>query len=260
MGFLQNNGLQFYQFDIFPETIIQGVFTRHGGVSPEPWASLNVGGMVGDESGRVQENRRRMFEALKRNPDSMFDVWLVHSAEAVCADAPRAPDQVPSQADIILTDQPAVTLVMRYADCVPIFLHDPRQGVIGLVHAGWLGTIRGAASAAIERMQSRYGSKPADIRAAIGPSIGPDHYEIGLDVIAQIKKTFAGNEDTLLRSHSGHVYFDLWKANQFQLNEKGVEQVEQAGICTACHVEAWYSHRAERGRTGRFGALMALRT
>jgi YfiH family protein len=259
MAFSNNEGIRYYTFDLFPESVIQAVFTRQGGVSPTPWDSLNVGGTVGDEPARVRQNRNRSFAALGRDPESIYDVWQVHSAKAVFADGLRPTEAPYQQADILLTDQPDLTLFMRFADCVPILLHDPRRGVVGLAHAGWLGTVRGASAAAVEAMCSRYGSKPEDLQAAIGPSIGPDHYEIGPDVIAQVKGAFEGQVEGLLYSRQDGIYFDLWEANRLQLEQAGVSQIELAGLCTACHEEDWFSHRAQKGRTGRFGALIALR-
>ena len=152
MPFIDNNGIRYYTFDLFPREVTQAVFTRQGGVSPEPWASLNVGGTVGDEVTRVRENRYRSFAALGRKIDSLFDVWQVHSAEAVIADAPRDPNEQLLQADAIFTDKPEVTLYMRFADCVPILFFDSKQGIVGLAHAGWLGTVRGMTSAAVAKM------------------------------------------------------------------------------------------------------------
>jgi len=121
-----------------------------------------------------------------------------------------------------------------------------------------LGTVRRAARAAVQAMQKRYSSNPADILAAIGPAIGPDHYEIGEDVIAQVQNTFGTDAESLLEEHGESIHFNLWKANQLLLENAGVKQIEIAGICTACHTEDWFSHRAEKGKTGRFGALIAL--
>ena len=258
MPFSQQNGLRYYTFEIFPESVVQAVFTRQGGVSPRPWDSLNVGGSIGDDLTHVRENRIRSFEALGRVPESIHDVWQVHSADVVCADAPRPIDMDYQKADILLTDNPQVTLFMRFADCTPILLCDPKKKAIGIIHSGWLGTVRGAARMAVQAMQERYASNPADILAAIGPAIGPDHYEIGEDVIAQVKVAFGKNSKSLLHSHGESVHFDLWKANQILLEEAGVKQIETAGICTACHPEDWFSHRGEKGNTGRFGALIAL--
>jgi YfiH family protein len=258
MAFEHNNGIRYYRFDVFPRTVTQAVFTRRGGVSPTPWDSLNVGGTVGDEATRVLENRRRSFAAAGRSLGSLFDVWQVHSAEAVFADAPRLPAEDHRKADIIFTDRPEVTLYMRFADCVPIFLYDPVKDVIGLAHAGWLGTVRGAATSAVRAMRERYGSKPADILAGIGPSIGPDHYEVGSDVIAQVEQAFGADSRPLIDVRQNKTYLDLWGANRLQLEKAGVVEIETASLCTACHLEDWYSHRAEKGKTGRFAALIAL--
>jgi len=257
MPFFQQNGLRYYTFDIFPVNITQAVFTRQGGVSPRPWDSLNVGGMIGDDITHVRENRIRSFKALGCAPESIHDVWQVHSADVVYADAPRPLDTEYQKADIILTDNPDVTLFMRFADCTPILLYDPEKQVIGLVHAGWLGTVRGAAGAAVRAMRARYASDPADILAAIGPSIGPDHYEVGEDVIAQVREAFGEHAKSLLETHGESIHFNLWKANQIMLEKEGVKQIETAGICTACYNDDWFSHRAEKGKTGRFGALLA---
>ena len=258
MPFFQQNGLRYYSFEIFPETITQAVFTRQGGVSPRPWDSLNVGGSIGDDINHVRENRIRSFKALGRVPESIHDVWQVHSADVIYADEPRPLDTPYQKADILLTDNPHVTLFMRFADCTPILLYDPRNQVIGIVHSGWLGTVRRAARAAVQAMQERYGTNPADILAAIGPAIGPDHYEIGQDVIAKVNDAFGTDASSLLESHGKSVHFNLWKANQFLLASAGVEQIETAGICTACHTDDWFSYRGEKGKTGRFGALIAL--
>jgi len=256
MSFSLNNGLRFYQFDSL--SVRHAVFTRHGGISPAPWKSLNLGGTVGDEVERVRKNRFRSFEAMGCEPNTIFDVWQVHSADVVCADAPRKMDESYQKADIILTDKPEVTLFMRFADCVPILVHDPVKGVVGLSHAGWLGTVRDVAGVTVDAMRERYDSNPADVIACIGPSIGPDHYEVGEDVIAQVKQTFDTDANMMLPLHGERTHFDLWKANQYLLERAGVNQIELAGICTACHTDDWFSHRAEKGRTGRFGALISL--
>jgi YfiH family protein len=258
MPFSQVDGIRYYKFDLFPEAVTHAVFTRQGGVSPSPWDTLNVGGTVGDDPVRVRENRIRSFSVVGRRLESMFDVWQVHSADLVAAEAPRNPEGGYQKADIIFTDRPEVTLFMRFADCVPIFLYDQSRGVVGLVHAGWLGTVRGAVSEAIHGMTKCYGSKPADILSAIGPSIGVDHYEIGQDVQTQIEQVFGSDARQLMQKRGENTYLDLWETNRIQLLQSGVEQIEVAGLCTACNLHDWFSHRAEKGKTGRFGALIAL--
>lgn len=236
---------------------------RHGGVSPAPWASLNVGGGVGDQVDRVIENRHRSFRALGRDPDSIFDVWQVHSSDVVCTAAPRLRDKPYMKADIILTDAPQVTLFMRFADCVPIMLYDPYRRVVGLVHAGWQGTVNHCVAYAIDAMSLKYHCQPNDILAVIGPSICAKHYEVGEEIIHRVKIEF-GDEarDVLLEGDSnlphGKAYFDLWLANQLLLERSGVRNIEITGLCTVCHNQDWFSHRAEKGNTGRFGVLIAL--
>lgn len=259
MPFQTQAGVRYWIFDMLAEGVAQAIYTRHGGVSPDPWASLNLGGTVGDELLRVRENRRRALEATGRDPATVFDVWQVHGDQVAIAEAPR-PLQAPHlQADVILTDRPEVTLMMRFADCVPVFLYDPLRKVAGIAHAGWMGTVKGTVRAAVSAMQSRYGSDAANIRAAIGPSIGPDHYEVGADVAAQVRQAFGEAAPVLLQIREERTFFDLWGANRWLLEQAGVHQIEVAGICTACHLEDWYSHRAEKGRTGRFGAMIALK-
>jgi len=260
MPFHQPDSIRYYTFDILEDAAVtHAVFTRRGGVSPAPWAELNVGGTVGDDPQNVRENRQRSLRQMGRDPESMYDVWQVHSAQVVRADAPRPLDQAHHQADIILTDRPEVTLYMRFADCVPILLYDPVRRVVSLVHAGWLGTVRCAAQVAVQAMQAEYGSQPADILAAIGPSIGVDHYEIGSEVAEQVRQVFGQDASALLPGYNkAAVHFDLWSANRLLLERAGLRHIQVAGVCTACHVEDWYSHRKEHGRTGRFGALISL--
>ena len=256
MPFQHHDNLRFFQFNTLQAK--HAIFTRHGGLSPEPWHSLNVGGTVGDDLTRVRANRNMSLKALGCVPESVFDVWQVHGADVVCATAPRPDTESVRQADIILTDKPELTLYMRFADCVPILFHDPRKGVIGVAHAGWVGTLRDVATAAINAMTKQYGSNPADVIAGIGPSIGPDHYEVGSDVILQVMQKFGDDSEQLLKSNNGKIHFDLWKTNRILLEKAGVEKIEVAEICTACNTNDWFSHRAEKGRTGRFGALISL--
>ena len=255
--FHRSNEIHYLPFESFAG-LPHGVFARRGGVSPAPWDSLNVGGSVGDDLANVRENRLRSFRALDRDPASIHDVWLVHGTDVVHAQAPRDLATKAPRADLLFTDNPKVTLYMRFGDCVPLLFHDPQKGVVGISHAGWLGTVRGVARASIEAMRERYGSDPRDVRAAIGPSIGPDHYEVGEDVVEQVRASFGSRADLLLEPRGNRHHFDLWKANRLQLEDAGVGSVEVCEVCTACHTDDWFSHRAEKGRTGRFGAILAL--
>ncbi|MBL7161776.1 MAG: peptidoglycan editing factor PgeF [Anaerolineales bacterium] len=261
MPFHKVNSIRYYCFDIFETSALtHAVFTRQGGLSPRPWDSLNMGAsaMVLDDHDRVRNNRILAFNALGREPESMYDVWQVHSVDVVCAEKPRPRDVPHIKADAILTDNPEVTLFMRFADCVPILLYDPVQRVVGVVHAGWQGTVRKILSVVVEAMVERYQSKPEDIQAGIGPSIAAHHYEVGVEVVEQVRQVFGEDAERLLPAPDGAVQFDLWRANQLLLEQAGVRDIQISGICTACHLDDWYSHRAEKGKTGRFGALIGL--
>jgi purine-nucleoside/S-methyl-5'-thioadenosine phosphorylase / adenosine deaminase len=259
MPFKQSNHIRFFTFDGMDRSeLVHAIFTRQGGVSEAPWQSLNVGGTVGDEPERVRENRQRSFRALDLDPSSLYDVWQVHGREVVFVDRPRRPDEAYRKADILLTDRPGVTLFMRFADCVPIMLYDPRRGVAGLVHAGWRGTVQHAPAAAVQAMQAKYQCRPADIFAGIGPSIGAHHYPVGEEVIKQVSEAFGSRAEPLLSRNNGEINLDLWAANRTVLEDCGVENIEVSGLCTACNPSDWYSHRGESGRTGRFGALIGL--
>jgi YfiH family protein len=258
MPILSKGKIRYFQFRNFDLPLSHAIFTRHGGVSPDPWASLNLGSTVGDDLERVHENRRIALATLERDPACVYEVWQVHGVEVAIAEGPRPPQAPLLQADAILTDRPGLTLMMRFADCVSILLHDPVRRVVGIAHAGWMGTVRGTVRFAVDAMQKHYNSNPADIQAAIGPSIGLDHYEVGPDVVIQVQQAFGNDASGLLSANTGAIKFDLWAANRLLLEQAGVRHVEEAGICTACHTEDWFSHRAEKGRTGRFGAIIAL--
>jgi purine-nucleoside/S-methyl-5'-thioadenosine phosphorylase / adenosine deaminase len=259
MPFHRSGNIRYYTFASLDEAgLTHAVFTRQGGVSPAPWDTLNLGSTVGDDPHRVAENRQLVFRSRGRNPDTLYDVWQVHSGKVVIADAPRKPNIPHLQADAILTAKPEVTLLMRFADCVPILLYDPINRVVGIVHSGWPGTVQRVAKAAVSVLMASFGSRPENILAAIGPSIGAHHYTIGPDVEEQVRSAFGCEADALLPKETGCVQFDLWAANRLILEECGVHQIELAGLCTACHPEDWYSHRGEKGRTGRFGVLVGL--
>lgn len=262
MPFYELDGLKTFGFEIFAGMALsQAVFTRRGGVSPAPWNTLNLGGTVGDDPGNVHENRQRAFQALGLNLEAMYDVWQVHSNEVVVTRQARPATEAHRQADAILTDQPGLTLFMRFADCVPILLFDPRRKAVGMVHAGWKGTVNQIVRRAVEVMEAVYHTDPADVVAGIGPSICVDHYEVGREVADAARLAFGQDAaEVLLVSDNGEpgVKFDLWKANRLILERAGVRQVEIAGVCTAGSLSDWFSHRGEQGKTGRFGAVIRL--
>mgnify|MGYP001545971480 CR=1 FL=1 len=260
MPFHVVNGLKYYSFASFDEVgVLNAIFTRHGGVSKKPWKSLNTGGTVGDEYEDVRENLKRMFQVAGREFSSRYDGWQVHGDIVLRVEEPRPETANHVKLDGLITDQKDVSLLMRFADCVPVMLVDPIKHVVGLVHAGWKGTVLQIARKAVLRMKEEYGTKPEDVLAGIGPSIGPDDYEVGFEVIQAARESFGQAAEACIVQNRNSYHFDLWKANETALRNVGVRNIECAGISTYSHVEDWFSHRRENGKTGRFGAIIALR-
>ena len=257
---VEHASLRYLQFESFTDQrVAHGIFTRHGGVSPAPYASLNMSVSTGDDRANVRQNVARALDALQRHPASVADLWQVHSARVIVADSPNGQRDHLGQADALITDRPDVTLFLRFADCLPIMLYDPRRPAVAVVHAGWRGSLLKAAKAAVEAMTEHYATRPADVVAGIGPGIGPCHYAVGPEVVAQTHQAFNGTADRLLLARNGGYHLNLWEANRAALREAGVEQIEVAEICTYCRSDDFFSHRATRGLTGRFGGVIGLR-
>jgi len=249
------NGLRYYRFESLP--VSHGVFTRLGGVSREPFASLNLSLSVPDDPQAVMENRDRFYAAMGVERSAAVRTIQVHGAHVAAAG--RADVSIVQPAtDGLVTTTPNLPLVMAFADCTPIMLYDPVRVAAGIAHAGWRGTVAGVCQAAVQRMVEAFGCRPADIRAAIGPAIGPCCYEVGPEVVTAVTAAL-GRTDGLFRpGPNGRPHLNQWAANERALRQAGVRQIEQAELCTACHVDEFYSHRAENGRTGRFGAIIVI--
>ncbi|MGC8782477.1 MAG: peptidoglycan editing factor PgeF, partial [Anaerolineae bacterium] len=239
--------------------VIHAITTRHGGVSVGPYRSLNLTTGTGDDPAAVGENLARVAAALGLRRDDIVSPNQRHTANVRrVTEADRG--QVYTGYDVFITDRSDVPMLLRYADCTPVLLYDPARHAAAVVHSGWRGTVQGATRAAVSALCREYGSRPADLIAGIGPSIGPCCYEVGDEVTDAVAATF-DRPDELLPAPAGKArrHFDLWAANRRWLLEAGVRRIEIAELCTACRVDEFYSYRAERGKTGHFGAVMALR-
>jgi hypothetical protein len=260
MSVQQHQSLKYLTFDSLQNQALKhAVFMRKGGVSAEPFSSLNLSRSVGDIDQNVAQNEVLVFDSFKRDISSIADSYLEHGTHAIYAESAYSSrnDQI-QYADILLTDNPEVTLFMRFGDCFPILLYDPKKQAIALAHAGWRGTLLGVAAEAVASMEEQFQSNPKDLIAAIGPGICVDHYEVGQEVIRAVQDKFDGNSERFLPEYEKGIHFDIAATNRYLLRKAGVEQIDDCGICTSEHVQDWFSHRAERGKTGRFGVLMAL--
>jgi YfiH family protein len=256
----QQAGLVYYKFDSFgDDTLDHAIFTRKGGSSQGPYASLNLGGTNGDDPSAVLANHQKLFEVFGRPYSSRYDVWQVHGKTILFSEAPRPPEKKHPPADGIFTDRPEVTLIMRFADCVPIVFHDPVKKVVGIVHAGWQGTMLRIGAEAVSAIWQRYGSLASDLRVGLGPSICSKCYQVGEEVRQQFLKAWGAEADRFFEKTETGLYLDLWGANEFVLRQAGVEKIENSGMCTAEKLDEWYSYRKEKGITGRFAVVIALK-
>lgn len=255
---IDRNGLVWYTFAGPGRTLLHACFTRLGGVSEGQWSALNLGSTVGDDPRALQENHRRVFEAFGITRAQVVTPFQVHGRNVVRVGARDGGMVIPAT-DALITDTPGVALLLRFADCVPVLFYDPVQHAVGLAHAGWRGVAAGVVPTTVQALGSMFGSRPEDVWAGIGPAIGPQHYSVGIEVVEAIQATLPAGVQAAVRC-DGRWMMDLPAALEAQLRAVGVTQVEQSGLCTASRVDEWYSHRAEAGRTGRFGVLVMLKS
>lgn len=236
--------------------------TRRGGVSAGYLAGLNLGMNRGDEPQNVAENYARLGKTLGFDAEKLVLANQVHGdfVRVVTETDNRGLDhrQYP-ECDGLITSTPGVTLVVFTADCTPILLHDPVTGAVGAVHAGWRGTALDIAGKAVRKMASEFGCRPGDIRAAIGPNIGPCCFETDGDVPAALRETFGPTVEEFVRPGEEKFYVNLKTINALALRRAGVEQIEISTDCTMCSPEKYWSHRYTRGVRGSQGAVIVCK-
>jgi YfiH family protein len=217
--------------------------TREGGVSEGAFRSLNLGLATADRPEHVEENRRRAVGALGGDSAALALNRQVHGSHVVRA---RAGSRGEVEGDALWTDEPGLPLGALTADCVPIALVRTagERPALAVVHAGWRGLLAGVVGAAVETLGET-------VAAAVGPAIGPCCYEIGDDVAAPLRAAFGVDA---VRDGRG----DLPLAATRALRAAGVARVDRLGACTACDAR-FFSHRRDRGLTGRQGVLGLLR-
>ena len=245
-----------------------GFSTRLGGVSEGYYASMNLSFDRGDRKEAVAENFRRIGEALGVRCEDMVLSRQTHTTNVrIVTDADRGKgitrERDYTDVDGLVTNVPGICLVTSYADCVPLFFVDPVKKVIGLSHSGWRGTVGKIGRKTVELMHERFGSDPADILAAVGPSVCMDCYEVSSDVIEKFKEAFPENcwEQLFYEKPDGKYQLDLWKANELIFLESGIlpEHIAVTNVCTHCNSDIFYSHRAAGDKRGNLCAFLALK-
>lgn len=230
-----------------------GFPTREGGVSTGSWASLNAGGSVGDAPEAVELNLVLLATAAQVDRERLYEITQVHGDRVI--EAPfRAEAKL--EADAIWSGRAGDAVGVKTADCVPILLVDPRGKRVAAVHAGWKGTFSEIVLRTVEALV-RAGSSASDLRAAIGPAIGPCCYAVGEDLAAQFAARFPAQ--ICLRRPAGPS-LDLPRAVMTSLIRAGVPaaQIDALGVCTACD-SRFFSHRRDKGLTGRHLSFVTCR-
>ena len=269
MQIWQSEGLLLCGFHHLAATglVRQAIASRVGGSSEPPFAGLNLGLRSGDDPDRVRAHRRRFCQALGIDPADVVAGRQVHGAGvALVGSADRGQgtlevDTAIPDTDALATADPGVALFLLVADCTPVLLLDPVRRVIALIHAGWRGTAQRVVARTVDRLTEAYGCRPADLLVGIGPVIGPCCYEVDEPVIDGIRAAQPEAAGALLAfKPNGRAQLDLAEANRRQLVATGVrpDQIEVAGICTACTTALFYSERREGRPAGRFGALLMI--
>jgi polyphenol oxidase len=219
-----------------------GFFNRHGGVSDGLYATLNGGLGSHDRAASVAENRARMAQALGVKPHALLTAYQTHSPEVVIIEGPWSSDGRP-HADAIVTRIPGLAVGVTTADCGPILLADPVARVIGAMHAGWRGALAGITQATVAAMKS-LGAQPERIRAAVGPMIRQQNYEVGPDLITRFAAEDTANGHFFAPSaRKSHALFDLAGYIKSRLLRTGIRQVEDLAFCTYGDAAQFFSFR-----------------
>jgi len=237
---------------IFDPAIIAAQSTRLGGVSPAPFASLNLGLSVNDDEKNVLKNRELFFGALGISLSGLSKSHQVHGNKVLVATQPGSHEGYDAQ----ITDRENVFLVVSVADCTPILIHDKKRNAVAAIHAGWKGTVGKIVSHTLAEMKKQYGTEGLDCKAFIGACIGSDHFEVGDEVAAQFDASLKRFDATRQK-----WLVDLKAANAAQLEAAGVlrENIEISEYCTVANNDLFFSHRKEQGKTGRMMAVIGRR-
>jgi YfiH family protein len=232
--------------------VVAAQSTRNGGISPKPYQSLNLGLFTNDNRTNVAENRRRFFSSLQIREEQVVSSYQVHGDQVKVV---KAPGQLEGF-DALITNKRGLYLTVTIADCVPVLVYDPAQQVVAAVHAGWRGTAAQIIAATLKTMEGRYGTAAKDCLAFIGTCIDECSYEVG----EEVAECFSYQQKRW--DENRHKFFvDLKKANQDQLLTWGVppENIEISPFSTVLNNDSFFSHRHEKGTTGRMLAVIGMK-
>ena len=232
--------------------LVAGQSTRRGGVSASTYDSLNLGSSTDDDLSNVTENKKRFCESLGFTVEQVVRSHQIHSDQILIASQGGSYEGY----DALVTQEPNLLLVVSTADCVPILLYDPINEVCAAIHAGWKGTVLKIVSKTVAMMEQHFGSIPANMKAYIGACIDHCHFEVGPEVLEKFETKYISKID----EKSGKGYVDLKASNQAQLLAAGLtsSNIETSPYCTFDDAHRFFSHRRDRGKTGRMWSVIGI--
>ncbi len=263
----RKGNLEYIIFDNLEKTeMVRHCFTtRHGGVSTEHWASMNMGLSRGEDREAVLENYRILGAAAGFSVDNYVTSQQTHTTNVrrvTAADKGKGVwfERGYTDVDGLITNEKHIPLVIFGADCVPVFLLDRKNKAIGVAHCGWMGTGKRMAEKTLQAMIEAFGTDPADVTAAIGPSIGKCCFQVDAPVVKLFKEHIPWTEEIMEDdpSEEGKFKMDLWETNRRLLAEMGVTDIEISALCTKCDQERFYSHRGMGEKRGVMAGIMEL--
>lgn len=270
MNVREKNGVTYLTYPEMDKLsdFVHGFSTRLGGVSEGMYSSMNLSFVRGDKEESVRENYRRISMAMGFSSDDIVTSDQTHTANVrVITEEDRGngitKPRPYTDVDGMVTNVPGLVLATFYADCVPLYFVDPVHCAVGLSHSGWRGTAAGIGEVTVKMLQENYGSDPADIYAAVGPSICQDCYEVSEDVILEFQKSYPENiwPELFYKKQNGKYQLDLWEANRQVLLRAGIlpDHISMPNLCTCCNPDFLFSHRASKGKRGNLGAFLGIR-
>ena len=234
--------------------------TRNGGVSKGHLSSMNLGTRRQDEPENVLKNYEILGKSLGFDPRKAVLTRQTHTdivrvvGQTEWGAGLYAPDL--AECDGLITNTPGTALVIFTADCTPLLFHDPVTGAVGAAHAGWRGTAQAIGARVVEAMVNNFGSKPENIRAAIGPNVGFCHFETDADVPEAMIAAFGDEVNEYIEKKGEKYYLDLKAINALVLRRAGVKHIEISDDCTMCEPDRFWSHRVTKGDRGSQGAII----
>ena len=263
MNIKEKNGVKYCSFENIENLgfVNHGFSTRIGGVSKGVFESLNVGKTRGDNIKDVEENIRRIADAIGFDEKNIVCGKQVHENKILKVTKENIHTENIEGYDGYITNEKGIVLTTFHADCVPIFLADKETKAVAMVHSGWRGTSKRICQKAVKAMENEYGTKAENISAAIGPSIGMCCFQVDMPVIEEFRKTVDFVDDYYKTDENapGHFKMDLWGINKRLLEEAEVKDIEVTDICTMCRDDLFFSHRKMGNARGTMAAYISIK-